>query len=1167
MKQFPRLFTVLIMLSMILGLFSMPAFGSNYVALAQDETPAAPAVESTAAEPQDTGDIAPLYVAEEGKEIPGQYIVVFKDEIGDVPQVNAAVAEATAQGAEVQFVYTSAIKGFAAHLTPEMVTALRNDPRVAFIEADQIVTVDDEEGPSAQDVQDVSAIWGLDRIDQMIGVDSEYTYPDTAGEGVHVYVLDTGIRTTHQEFGTRATQDYSAIADTLEGDPSCSAHGTHVAATIGGETYGVAKKVTLHSVRVLGCNGSGQTSWVLAGIDWVRLNHIKPAVANMSLGGGASLVEDNAVKAAIAKGVTFAVAAGNSDDNACYYSPARASTAITVGATDIADARAVFSNFGACVDIFAPGVAITSAINDSDTATDTWDGTSMASPHVAGAAALYLAGNPTASPAAVTAFLIAQSGKNRVIDPLGSPNRLLFVTNKIASAPVLLTPALNSLTNNKTPTLTWKPLFNAETYDIEYTPDPRFAEANVTKINGVSDPTYPISPALPTDGRWYWRVRGVNAYLELGPWSAARYFTLDSTAPAAPALKLPVATTPVLGTPTFIWYTSVGAVNYQFAIASSSGAFPAGVVAEPDTLTLEQYSPALKTYYYKPTTPISLGTHYWSVRAKDLAGNWGLWQAERELVVNAPNPGVPVLKTPASNFFSDTDSPTLEWNPVAYAVTYDVQIDTTATFALPLTDEILSVAATSTVPNSVLPEGKYYWRVHSVNTSGTSLWSAARYFTVDLTPPAVPTLRLPLDPATVNGTPIFYWNKALGATQYKLVVNLTSPTIGAQNYESPWTAALGLKPPLALEGAGTWHVISKDAAGHVASSATRTIAINPLKPGTPVLSAPANGTQTDNSQTINLVWSDPVYATTFEIQIDNASNFSSVDYTYPQPANTGSYSLGAEAPLPTGRWYWRVRALNSANVPGAWSVARYFTILPSFDDDFTTDTEGWVSHFGDFSQAADALHTNGLPNGYTASASHPATFTNFTYSARVKMTNAAVAHNGNQYADGYYGLVVRGTPTLDYFHDWRASSYYFEIDQHQYQYLGNETTPLVHTDTKACYNIWRNVGGRAYSVLPYGLSWCSNVILYNDWNNLKVVANGTSLGFYINDNLMWKGVSASPLSGRLGVYSYYYDFNDGTAPLDVDWAVATEPNLSLLNEQVLPGQWTSSRSPIVKGER
>ena len=351
--------------------------------------------------------------------IDNQYIVVFDEDRVAAPDVpGLAEALARQQGGRLVHVYEHALRGFAAAISATGAAALARNPNVRYVEQDGVVSVVETQP---------NATWGLDRIDQRDRpLNGTYTYNTTAA-GVHVYIIDTGIRRTHVDFGGRvSTVGYTAISDG-NGTSDCNGHGTHVAATAGGTLYGVAKSVTLHAVRVLNCSGSGSTSGVIAGIDWVTANKALPAVANMSLGGGASTALDDAVRSSVASGVAYAVAAGNSNVSACNSSPARVSQALTVASSTSSDARSSFSNYGSCVDLFAPGSSITSAWSTGDTATNTISGTSMASPHVAGAAALYLAQNPTASPSTVHAAIVnnASVGKLTSIGT-GSPNRLLY---------------------------------------------------------------------------------------------------------------------------------------------------------------------------------------------------------------------------------------------------------------------------------------------------------------------------------------------------------------------------------------------------------------------------------------------------------------------------------------------------------------------------------------------------------------------------------------------------------------------------------------------------------------------------------------------------------------------------------------------------------------------
>jgi subtilisin family serine protease len=368
----------------------------------------------TPVDPNAPGNPAPAINA---AVIPGAFIVVFNRSVADAPGLAKQLV--TDHGGTMRFAYSAALKGFAADLPAQAVEALKHNPNVAYVEPDGVVQAFGTESPTPS--------WGLDRVDQRaLPLSNSYTW-GTSGAGVSVYIIDTGIRTTHQDFGGRAVWDFNAVKGN-DPDTDCMGHGTHVAGTVGGTTYGVAKGVSLHAVKVLDCTGSGRWSWVIAGIDWVTAHAAKPAVANMSIGGDYNQAVNDAVEGSIRSGVSYAIAAGNSSTDACTFSPASAPDALTVGATTKLDGQATYSNFGSCVDLYAPGTFILSDWNTSDTTAVYLSGTSMATPHVTGAAALYLETHPTASPAAVASYLLAAATRDRITNAgTGSPNLLLFI--------------------------------------------------------------------------------------------------------------------------------------------------------------------------------------------------------------------------------------------------------------------------------------------------------------------------------------------------------------------------------------------------------------------------------------------------------------------------------------------------------------------------------------------------------------------------------------------------------------------------------------------------------------------------------------------------------------------------------------------------------------------
>jgi subtilisin family serine protease len=454
-----------------------------------------------------------------------QYIVVMKSAMQVARNEQGIERAVVASGGRVKTFYTSAINGFAAELPPAALKKLQADPNVAFIEPDSIASISGD-WTAANQVDAFGAqsdpVWGLDRIDQReLPLDQTFTYDNTATD-VHAYVVDTGILASHEDFGGRVGPGFTAYSDE-HGTSDCHGHGTHVAGTIAGSTYGVAKGVTLHPVRVLFCDGRGEYSDVIAGLEWILTNGQSPGVVNMSLGGPISTSLDQAVNNVIAAGFAVVIAAGNSGDDACNYSPARVADAITVGATDSSDNRASFSNIGTCLDLFAPGVFIQSAYYTSDTISAYLSGTSMAAPHVSGGAALYLQDNPSASPQHVGQFITEIASIGRINGPgSGSPNRLLYVN----LGPIPLQP--RGIEFNDLPLFEWAKVAEVAQYQLELYDGTSNAllETGVFASDVCGPITCSVDPGFFLDtevGQYGWRAR-VYDEEPFGGWTEMLYF-------------------------------------------------------------------------------------------------------------------------------------------------------------------------------------------------------------------------------------------------------------------------------------------------------------------------------------------------------------------------------------------------------------------------------------------------------------------------------------------------------------------------------------------------------------------------------------------------------------------------------------------------------------------
>jgi subtilisin family serine protease len=635
----------------------------------------------------------PAGASTERAEQPTEYIVTYRSGVDARGQAQTL----RANGHRVSRVFTNAIDGVVVELTAREAATLQRNGGVLAVEPDAIVTIAAEQ---------IDPTWGLDRSDQRSrSFDRRFSYPDSAGSGVAVYVIDTGVRPDHVDVAGRVTSGYTVISDG-NGTNDCNGHGTHVAGTAAGTVWGMAKQASIVPVRVLGCNGSGTTSGVIAGMDWVA-GHANgaAAVANLSLGGGASTAMDAAVASLHAAGVTVVVAAGNSNANACNYSPARAPDAVTVGATTSSDSRASYSNFGRCLDLFAPGSSITSAYHTSATATATLNGTSMAAPHVAGAAALLLSQRPALSPAEVATAIVADATGNVVgLAGSDSPNLLLYSdpTNLTPPPPPGPTPA--SITTTSLEAGTRNVFYSTTLTAAGGTGSHTWSLASESSLPAglglAANGTISGTPTTAQTSAFTVRVTDANA--------------LSSTAQLSLTIAAPVqvTTTTLAGGTTGTAYSATlaaagGTGSYTWSLAS--GSLPAGL--------------GLATNGTISGTPSTAQTSTFTVTATDAAGRTAT-SGSLSITVAQSTIAAPAMfgKSSPSNGATGRSrtSLTLSWQASTRAASYEVCVSLTTSCDANSTGWFNTGTSRSATVGGMAARTTYYWQVRALNAGGVT---------------------------------------------------------------------------------------------------------------------------------------------------------------------------------------------------------------------------------------------------------------------------------------------------------------------------------------------------------------------------------------------------------------------------------------------------------------